>query len=190
MDIATILDPATLGCDWAMAGPDLQSDQGLTTAVILSLFCDQRAQADDVLPDNSGDPRGWWGDAYLPPLASGAQDRWGSRLWLHARDKATAKTAAAIKADLAAALQWLIDDGVAASVAVATAWRSNEFLAATIAIPRVAGAGGAIDHRWDLVWSASLAAPVSLTPVAPGGITLITDPSSILFTNPSGVAFG
>jgi len=30
------------------------------------------------------------------------------------------------------------------------------------------------------VWSASLAAPVSLTPVAPGGITLITDPSSIL----------
>lgn len=71
--------------------PDLQGDDGLMTAVIISLFTDARAHDDDPLPDErvgvSSDRRGWWGDCL--PDAQGEQtlESIGSRLWLLWREK-------------------------------------------------------------------------------------------------------
>ncbi|HGY4723278.1 TPA: phage GP46 family protein [Citrobacter amalonaticus] len=60
----------------------LRQDDGLVTLVLICLFTDARADVDDVLPDDSGDPRGWPGDSF-------SAQAWGSRLWLLDREKLT-----------------------------------------------------------------------------------------------------
>jgi phage gp46-like protein len=57
-------------------------EDGLRTAILLSLFLDARAGEEDPLPDPlNRDRRGWVGDVLAPT----AGDRIGSRLWLLAR---------------------------------------------------------------------------------------------------------
>ena len=47
----------------------LTKEQGLASAVIISLFTDRRASVDDRLPDfNSTDRKGWWGDLAKPEV--------------------------------------------------------------------------------------------------------------------------
>lgn len=115
MDFATILSPG-LVFDWAIAGGQLGTDDGLYTAVALSLWSDRVANPDDPLPDSSGDRRGFWGDPYLPPRANGAPDRLGSRLWLLARALQVRETALKAQAYCQEALVWLEEDGIAAKV--------------------------------------------------------------------------
>ncbi|RJX19022.1 MAG: hypothetical protein C4575_09340 [Desulforudis sp.] len=89
---------------------------GLTTAVIVSLFTDRRAEDDDVLPDSAnGDKRGWWGDLVSPEVEG---DRIGSRLWLLEREKTTPETLIRAREYIEQALEWLVDDGVAAKVEI------------------------------------------------------------------------
>lgn len=102
--------------DWAVANGDLLTDGGLDTAVAISLWTDRLANEDDVLPAGDGNRRGWWGDAYLPPLANGQADYIGSRLWLLARSLQILQTAQRAQAYCQEALQWLVDDGVVAQV--------------------------------------------------------------------------
>jgi len=97
--------------DIALDGLNLATDAGLRTAVILSLFTDRRAEAYDVLPDASGDRRGWWADAY-------ADDRIGSRLWLLAREKQQPQVLARAREYAEQALRWMVDDGLATRVSV------------------------------------------------------------------------
>jgi phage gp46-like protein len=119
MDVSALWNVAEGRADWALVGPDLQQDPGLVTAVILSLFTDARADSDDVIPDGSGDRRGWWGD-------TGKDRPIGSKLWLLERRKATPQTLLDAKSYAAEALAWLITDGVAVAVDVAAAWvRAN-----------------------------------------------------------------
>lgn len=85
-------------------------DDDLTRAVINSLFCWRRANDDDELPGTSR--FGWWGDTFE------INDKFGSRLWLLSRAKLTSQTPLRAKEYAEEALQWLIDDGVAAAVTV------------------------------------------------------------------------
>lgn len=108
-----------LAANGALAGED-----GLGTAVILSLFCDRRAEPDDVLPDGA-DPlfgrRGWIGDA-IGLGAAPAGDRIGSRLWLLVREKQVEETLRLAEEYSSEALAWLVEDGLAAEVAVSAQW--------------------------------------------------------------------
>ena len=87
---------------------DLSVDAGLDTALIISLFTDRRANADDILPDQNSDLRGWWGDSY----ADNEGDLIGSRLWELARERDLSSVYLRAKDYIQEALQWLIDDGV------------------------------------------------------------------------------
>ena len=40
----------------------LELDNGLQTAIYISLFTDRRIGEDDEIPDRSNDRRGYWGD--------------------------------------------------------------------------------------------------------------------------------
>ncbi|WP_234083052.1 phage GP46 family protein [Enterobacter quasiroggenkampii] len=82
----------------------------LPRAVIISLFSWRRANPDDNAPD----PMGWWGDTY--PTVTG--DRIGSRLWLLGREKVTNDTLNRARDYAIEALQWMLDDGVAARIDV------------------------------------------------------------------------
>ena len=95
---------------------DVEHDDGLETAVLISLFCDARARDDDELPDTrSSDRRGWWGDLVNPAEES---DSTGSRLWLLSRAKTTQETLVLCEQYVREAVQWFITDGVATSIEV------------------------------------------------------------------------
>lgn len=123
-DIATNW-AATRG-DWSLVGSDLTRGSDLVTSVLISLFTDRVATPDDIVPDGSADPRGFWADDPRYPS--------GSRLWLLGRAKRTQETLGLARGYIVEALQWLIDDGVVSSLDVALEWTARGTLSARITI--------------------------------------------------------
>ncbi|MGY2732397.1 phage GP46 family protein [Sphingomonas sp. UYP23] len=120
---------------------DLEAGDDLFTAVLISLFTDAQADIDDVISDGSNDPRGWWGDL-------GEDVRIGSKIWLLSRSKQTEEVRVKAETYLAAALQWLVDDQVAASISVTATWERPSFLGAVINITRNSGTVQAVRADW------------------------------------------
>lgn len=133
--------------DATIIDDDIGADQGLRTAVLLSLFIDRRALADDVLPSDDGDRRGWWGDEFA--IVEG--DLIGSRLWLLDRSARRADIAQSAEEFAKEALAWMLEDRVASSVG-ATAEVDGEALFLTIALTRPNGDPVAFKfkHAWDV----------------------------------------
>lgn len=123
---------------------DLTLDPTLETAIQISLFCDARAAAGDVLPTSDTYRRGWWADQFEAGEVSV-----GSRLWLLERSKRTADVLAAARAYVLEALQWLLTDGVASSLAVGAEWYQDNGIAFDITITKP---GDAADSRFGYVW--------------------------------------
>ena len=141
-DITTFWDVANIRGDWQLRNAALASGDDLTTAVLISLFTDRLANADDVLPDPaSNDRRGWWGDLDQDvPI--------GSRLWLLSRSKLMPSVALTAKGYIAEALAWMLSDGVAASVNITTSIVMPNRLNATVEILRVNGARQSLNFNW------------------------------------------
>lgn len=149
MDLATVTIVGELGFDWALDGPQLAVDDGLKTAVIISLFTDRRATAADTLPDAGSDRRGWFGDDY-----SGIEgDQIGSHLWLLAREKQTAETLEKARRYALDSLAWLKADGVVESVAVQASWLRAGVLLLEIDIERADSTSAR--YRFEHFWSQS-----------------------------------
>lgn len=114
MDIALAFNAERLNFDLSLADKaaeamekDLRGDDGLLTAVIISLFTDARAQDGDRLPDERDpDRRGWWGDGL-----EAEEDAIGSRLWLLAREKEQAVVVARAEQYAQESLAWLVKKG-------------------------------------------------------------------------------
>lgn len=119
---------------WDISAPTLTEDDGLETAVVLSLFTDAEADQADELPNDASARRGWWGDAY----ADVAGDRIGSRLWLLTRSKRTPDVVARAQQYAREALQWLVDDGIASAVEVLAEAMGNGALGLQVQIVRSA----------------------------------------------------
>ena len=114
--------------DLAVEGADLAADDGLATAVLVSLFSDRRAEADELPPGDS-DRRGWWGDGVVDD-----NDRIGSKLWLLRRRKREPSLPDEAAATAREALQWMLDDGVAVAVAAEGSWGERGELALDVRI--------------------------------------------------------
>ncbi|HUO23113.1 MAG TPA: phage GP46 family protein [Caulobacteraceae bacterium] len=142
-DIALNAVFADVPFDIALAGADLQMDDGMKTAVIISLFTDKRAPDDVALPDNSGDRRGWWSDAY----AEIPGDQIGSLLWTLGRSKQTTDVLTKAQGYAQDALQWLVDDGAASAVAVVTSYPRRGWMNIAVTIARPSGTS-----RYDFMW--------------------------------------
>jgi phage gp46-like protein len=82
---------------------DIQTDEDIETAVLISLFCDRRANDDEI---DVLDKRGWYGDLY----SIQQNDKTGSKLWLLKREKLTALTIARIRNYSNEALAHLVED--------------------------------------------------------------------------------
>ena len=124
------------GADATVEGHDLTLEDGLATAVILSLFLDARARADDALPDGGTDRRGFWADTVAPAVE---RDRTGSRLWLLSREKTLPEVLRRAHDYAAEALRWLVDDGVASRVDVSAAMPRLGLLSLAVNITLVKG---------------------------------------------------
>jgi phage gp46-like protein len=91
---------------------DVEVDNGLNTAVYISLFTDARVD-DESLLDDKNDKRGYWGDVFDDkPM--------GSKLWLLAREKNLSAVLEKAKTYCQEALKWLIDDGIAKKITINT----------------------------------------------------------------------
>lgn len=144
-DISTFWAPGASFGDWALAGPDLASGTDLETAVLISLFTDRRADPDDVIPDRTGDPRGWWGDLFRTRAL-------GSKLWLLERAKQTEETRLRAQDYVDEALAWLVDDGVADSVEAVASWQGPGFLGVRVTILEPDGRTSDFNYQW--AWKA------------------------------------
>ena len=143
--------------DWAPAAPTEADNRGglrarapLATAVLLCWMTDARADPSDQLPDDSGDPRGWAGDAVDPTC-----DPIGSKFWLLRRTTLTDDTADRAILYGQAALQTLIRQGACATIDVtARANIAAQRLELTAKLYRADGT--LIDSvDYDLLWQAS-----------------------------------
>lgn len=130
------------GPDLLFAG-DLVRDEGLTTAVLISLFTDRRAEDSDAVDD--GDRRGYWGDAY-------SVTPWGSRLWMLSREKQTPAAVRRARDYAEEALAWLVTDRIASSVRVVVSVPRDGMLALEVFISRPGRPD--LELRFERLWAA------------------------------------
>lgn len=113
--------------DLELADRDLAAASGVVTAVLVALFTDARAGADDGLAPGV-DPRGHWGDAFTPgPL--------GGLLWLVEREKITPDLIPRIREYATSALQrGVIDPGYARRVDIDVTRTARDTIAMRVAV--------------------------------------------------------
>jgi phage gp46-like protein len=135
----------------------LRARAPLHTAILLCLMSDRRAEPNDFIPDGSGDPRGWAGDAIDPDLAP-----LGSRLWQLRRRELTQEIAELSIVFAHEALQTLIDQNAVAEFKIA-ATPNYELgrLEMTVDGFRESGQRAA-SVNFALLWKASLGVPKPL----------------------------
>lgn len=169
-DIATIWSPAAGSADWLpsspaqmiwtdekgnsvvdqhgvpisavfTAGEGLVSGNDLMTAVLISIFTDAEASPDDIIPDGSDDPRGWWGG----PI--------GSKVWLRLRSKATPLVLATVQNDIQQSLAWLVENDVCARVDVLAEWTRPTLLGIRVLLLRNDGTRHALafSRIWETI---------------------------------------
>jgi len=109
-DIKIIWNNDLLEGDFELDYGDLVRDEGLTTAVLISLFTDARADEDDEI-DNKEDKRGWWANNIF-------NRNFGSKIWQLERAKTTNETIERLKQYIKECLQWMIDDEVVKKIDV------------------------------------------------------------------------
>lgn len=150
-DIALVWNDKEMGGDLSIVQNDIALDGGLDSAILLSLFCDRRALEVDVLPDRGTDRGGWWGDAF-PPVAD---DRIGSRLWLLRREKQLPEALKRAAEYAREALQWLLEDKVAATLDVQADNPAPGIVRISVALTKPPG--DRLKFAYDMIWRAQAA---------------------------------
>ncbi|MFC3716797.1 phage GP46 family protein [Luteimonas soli] len=146
MDLRTRISADGLTADWLLGGMQLAVDDGLETAITLSLFTDRLADAGDVLPAGSEHRRGWWGDSF----AEFDGDLIGSRLWLLAREKQLPVVLQRARDYARESLRWLVDDGIARNVEADAQFVGLGVLALTVTVERAVA--GPVRFRFEIFW--------------------------------------
>lgn len=140
----------TICLAWTLEGLDadlvvdagyIERGTGLEEAVLISLFTDERCDEGVEHPGAEHDLRGWWGDRYMErPL--------GSKLWLLGREKLTPELLPRIEAEAKAALQWMIDDGLASEIEVTAEIYDSKSIGLLTKIYRPGDSGEAFERLW------------------------------------------
>lgn len=139
-------DTSTWLGDLVRSGGQFETDDGLETAVLISLFTHRQAEEDDELPGKSSDRQGWWGDAY-PDIA---ESKIGSRLWLLRRSKSSRDTMLKAKAYCEEALAWMLEDKVASEITATVERVSSIVLAIGIVIIRNTDPASKFQRLWEV----------------------------------------
>jgi phage gp46-like protein len=124
---------------------DLTSDDGLETALAISLFTDKRV-TDEELPSGHRSKRGWWGDMF-PDVD---QDQIGSRLWTLDPEKTTTETLRRSEDFARECTNWMIEDGLADAINVLSEYNINKHLILNVDVVKPDG----ITSRFAVVWDA------------------------------------
>jgi len=123
--------------DLVLDGHIFLDDDGLETAVSISLFTDARVDGD----------RGWWADKF----ADISGDVIGSKLWTLGRAKVTTETLRKAEDYAREALQWMIRDGVVKSISVRAEAYGGKALLLYLTAEKPLDSS-----KWDSVWEVRL----------------------------------
>lgn len=146
MPVKMILDNTTQLGDIVRGGDNIDLDDGLDAAVLISLFTHRRAASTDDLPDGPGsDRQGWWGDTY----SRNDGHQIGSRLWLLNRATLSDDTVNQAKSYIEEALQWMINDGLAETITVDT-FRRGDLLCFQVDIARPLDPTSHYSRLWEV----------------------------------------
>jgi phage gp46-like protein len=140
------------GGDLMLAGFDLARDDGLQTAVIISLFTDRRASPEQIpveLPQD--DLRGYWGDI----SNATPSDQTGSLLWLLAREKQLPQVLSRAQQYCREALAWMVEDLIATRVEVTAEFAARGWMLILVDIYRPTGSP--VRYRFNYEWAAQAA---------------------------------
>ena len=136
--------------DWlVLPSGSLDASEELATAFRIALLTDRLAEADDELPDETEDRRGWWADFDAESLWNG----WpiGSRLWLLSRAKITSETVARAELYCREALAPFTARKIVSRIDVALERIDIQTIGGTITAWR--GPKRAIDLRFQDLWT-------------------------------------
>jgi len=130
--------------DLVIENGDLKADDGLETAVLISLFTNRRV-TEEELPLFITDKMGWWADE----ISEIEDDPIGSKIWVLERAKILPDTAARLEGFAQEALNWLIEDGIAESIQTLSEIIANERIDLEIRIFRPPGDDIPFKFIWD-----------------------------------------
>lgn len=119
------------------------SSSELETAVLISLLSWRRVN-DEELPQGETSRQGWWADNL-------SLNRLGSKIWLLRRRKMLHQLKKEATQYFQEALQWIVDDGAAASVDVQVDIVEPDILAAGITI--IQNDGKIVKFNFDDIWN-------------------------------------
>jgi phage gp46-like protein len=148
-DVKLTFDDSIGEYDLRIVNGDIEADDGLETAVVLSLFCDRRVPDGEAKPEHARNRHGWWADETLPD-----NDQIGSLLWLLQRGKITDEMIKRAKEYAEDALSWMITDGVAESVTCTITREDLNGLVFDIEISQPEN----VVHKYKLPWATMVAA--------------------------------
>lgn len=148
MDIALILQDDKLHADIDVRAGAPVIDDGLSTAVYISLFSDAAVE---------GLGGGWWGDMLETALPA-ESGKLGSRLWTLVRAKLLPGIEKTIAGYCNEALRWMIDSGIASSISVDVSVISGHNILIDVRIFQP-GNDESRDYRFN--WDAQAAASMS-----------------------------
>lgn len=134
------------GWDIVWRRSDFVAEDGLYTAILVSLLTDARCTPDE-LPPGEIDPRGW--------ACEDPDDPWGSKLWLLARAKQTSETRRLAEQYCEQALAWMLRAGIAESVTATGTWLRRGVLQIQVEIQRPAAPP--VRFGYDLLWTTEAA---------------------------------
>lgn len=146
MSLAAQLETPTMQVDLKRDGANLQTDDGLEAAVLISIFTHRRAPV-DLLPPHMTDRKGWWGNS----VARVRGDEIGSLLWLLSTRALTDERVAEAKGWIEDSLAWMVTDGVAEEVLVETS-RARDLFRFSVAIQRPSDP----TSKWQRIWELRL----------------------------------
>ena len=123
------------------ASGDIETDQTLDTAIIMSIFEEARASANEVPASNKR--RGWLGNETTPAFEQ------GSKSWEFEQERVTGSILAELGVVINNSLQKLVDEGIAVSVKTNTPFLRNGIVVVSVDIGRD---GSQIERKFFDLW--------------------------------------
>lgn len=151
-DIRITFDVNEQFIDMILADRDVERDDGLETAVLITLLTDKHADLGDPLPDDSGYRGGWFGDS-LPVVPD---YQMGTKLWLLQRAKTVTEIPAIAKEYLLDGFKWMVEDGIVKSVDVTVERRRDLRTTLAFTLSFVKPEGTTIFYKFYYNWEAQL----------------------------------
>lgn len=151
-DIQIVFNTYEQFVDFVLADRDVDRDDSLETAVLITLLTDKQADDGDPLPDDSGYRGGWFGDS-LPVVPD---YKMGTKLWLLQRAKTTREIPAIAKEYLLDGFAWMEEDGIVDSVHVVVEWRRDLKTTLAFILSFIKPEGTTIFFRFYYNWEAQI----------------------------------